>query len=82
MHVLGMSILLAWSSTSFADLVVNNNSAASSVGASFASISWSASDASQLMDDDETEISPQGSTSVTTTLRNGGSATITSSATP
>ena len=82
MHVLGMSILLAWSSTSFADLVVNNNSAASSVGASSASISWSASDASQLMDDDETEISPQGSTSVTTTLRNGGSATITSSATP
>lgn len=81
MHVLGMSILLAWSSTSFADLVVNNNSAASSVGASSASISWSASDASQLMDDDETEISPQGSTSVTTTLRNGGSATITSSAT-
>lgn len=82
MHVLGMSILLAWSSTSFADLVVNNNSAASSVGASSASISWSASDASQLMDDDETEISPQGSTSVTTTLRNGGYATITSSATP
>lgn len=82
MHVLGMSILLAWSSTSFADLVVNNNSAASSLGASSASISWSASDASQLMDDDETEISPQGSTSVTTTLRNGGSATITSSATP
>ncbi|KXZ75156.1 MULTISPECIES: D-alanyl-D-alanine endopeptidase PBP7/8 [Acinetobacter] len=82
MHVLSMSILLAWSSTSFADLVVNNNSAASSVGASSASISWSASDASQLMDDDETEISPQGSTSVTTTLRNGGSATITSSATP
>ncbi|MDA1254487.1 MAG: D-alanyl-D-alanine endopeptidase PBP7/8 [Proteobacteria bacterium] len=82
MHVLSMSILLTWSSTSFADLVVNNNSAASSVGASSASISWSASDASQLMDDDETEISPQGSTSVTTTLRNGGSATITSSATP
>ncbi|KXO86369.1 D-alanyl-D-alanine endopeptidase [Acinetobacter venetianus] len=82
MHVLGMSILLAWSSTSFADLVVNNNSAASSVGASSASISWSASDASQLMDDDETEISPQGSTSVTTTLRNDSSATITSSATP
>ena len=54
MHVLGMSILLTWSSTSFADLVVNNNSAASSVGASSASISWSASDASQLMDDDET----------------------------
>ena len=66
----------------FRSLVVNNNSAASSVGASSASISWSASDASQLMDDDETEISPQGSTSVTTTLRNGGSATITSSATP
>lgn len=82
MHVLSMSILLAWSSTSFAELVVNNNPASSRVSGS-ASMNWSASDASQLMeDDDPVEISPQGSTSVTTTLRNGDSATITSSAAP
>ena len=82
MHVLSMSILLAWSSTSFAELVVNNNPASSRVSGS-ASMNWSASDASQFMeDDDPVEISPQGSTSVTTTLRNGGSATITSSAAP
>ncbi|RLZ07073.1 D-alanyl-D-alanine endopeptidase [Acinetobacter sp. 2JN-4] len=82
MHVLGMSILLAWSSTSFAELVVNNNSA-SSIDNGSASLSWSASDVNQLMNDDESlDITPQGSTSVTTTLRSGGSATISSSATP
>lgn len=73
-----MSILLAWSSTSFAELV-NNNSVSPSAGSSSASISWSANDVSQLLEDDETEISPQGSTSVTTTLRGSGSASITSS---
>ena len=36
----------------------------------------------QLLEDDETEISPQGSTSVTTTLRGSGSASITSSTAP
>ena len=83
MHVLGMSILLAWSSTSFAELVVNNNPASTSANSSSASLNWSASDASQLMEDDDSlEISPQGSTSVTTTLRSGGSATITSSSSP
>ncbi|ENU31918.1 D-alanyl-D-alanine endopeptidase PBP7/8 [Acinetobacter sp. NIPH 1852] len=82
MHVLGMSILLACSSTSFAELVVNNNSA-SSIDNGSASLSWSASDVNQLMNDDESlDIGPQGSTSVTTTLRSGGSATISSSATP
>ncbi|MDH0031695.1 MULTISPECIES: D-alanyl-D-alanine endopeptidase PBP7/8 [unclassified Acinetobacter] len=82
MHVLGMSILLAWSSTSFAELVVNNSPVASSTNGS-ASLNWSANDASQLMEEDEPlEISPQGSTSVTTTLRSGGSATITSSGSP
>ncbi|WP_340600846.1 D-alanyl-D-alanine endopeptidase PBP7/8 [Acinetobacter sp. HZNU-JH01] len=82
MHVLGMSILLAWSSTSFAELVVNNNSAISGNNGS-ASMSWSANDASQLMNDDEPlDLSPVGSTSVTTTLRSGGSATITSSTSP
>lgn len=79
--MLSMSILLAWSSTSFAELV-NNNSVSPSAGSSSASISWSANDVSQLLEDDETEISPQGSTSVTTTLRGSGSASITSSTTP
>lgn len=73
-----MSILLAWSSTSIAELV-NNNSVSPSAGSSSASISWSANDVSQFLEDDETEISPQGSTSVTTTLRGSGSASITSS---
>ena len=82
MHVLGMSILLAWSSTSFAELVVNNSPVASGTNGS-ASLNWSANDASQLMEEDEPlEISPLGSTSVTTTLRSGGSATITSSSNP
>ena len=76
-----MSILLAWSSTSFAELV-NNNSVSPSAGSSSASISWSANDVIQLLEDDETEISPQGSTSVTTTLRGSGSASITSSTAP
>ena len=76
-----MSIFLAWSSTSFAELV-NNNSVSPSAGSSSASISWSANDVSQLLEDDETEISPQGSTSVTTTLRGSGSASITSSTAP
>lgn len=79
--MLSMSILLAWSSTSFAELV-NNNSVSPSAGSSSASISWSANDVSQLLEDDETEISPQGSTSVTTTLRGSGSASITSSTAP
>ena len=79
--MLSMSILLAWSSTSFAELV-NNNSVSSSAGSSSASISWSANDVSQLLEDDETEISPQGSTAVTTTLRGSGSASITSSTAP
>ena len=82
MHVLGMSILLAWSSTSFAELVVHNSPVASGTNGS-ASLNWSANDASQLMEEDESlVISPQGSTSVTTTLRSGGSATITSSSNP
>ena len=81
-HVLGMSILLAFSSTSYAELVVNNSPVASGTNGS-ASLNWSANDASQLMEEDEPlEISPQGSTSVTTTLRSGGSATITSSSSP
>jgi D-alanyl-D-alanine endopeptidase (penicillin-binding protein 7) len=61
MHALSMSILLG--STSYAELVVNNNPASTSANSSSASLNWSANDASQLMEDDETlEISPQGST--------------------
>ena len=81
-NVMGMTILLAWSSTSFAELEVNNSPVASGTNGS-ASLNWSANDASQLMEEDESlVISPQGSTSVTTTLRSGGSATITSSSSP
>jgi D-alanyl-D-alanine endopeptidase (penicillin-binding protein 7) len=61
---------------------VNNNSVSPSAGSSSASISWSANDVSQFLEDDETEISPQGSTSVTTILRGSGSASITSSTAP
>lgn len=61
---------------------VNNNSVSPSAGSSSASISWSANDVSQFLEDDETEISPQGSTSVTTTLRGSGSASISSSTAP
>ena len=83
MHALSMSILLALSSTSYAELVVNNNPVSTNANSSSASLNWSASDASQLMEDDDSlEISPQGSTSVTTTLRSGGSASISSSTTP
>jgi D-alanyl-D-alanine endopeptidase (penicillin-binding protein 7) len=65
MHALSMSILLALSSTSYAELVVNNNPASTSANSSSASLNWSASDASQLMEDDDSlEISPQGSTSL------------------
>ena len=55
-HVLGMSILLALSSTSYAELVVNNNPASTSANSSSASLNWSASDASQLMQDDESRV--------------------------
>ena len=79
MHALSMSLLLACSSTSFAELVMNNSSASSNANGS-ASLSWSANDASQLMEGDALEISPQGSTSITTTLRSSNTATTASSA--
>ena len=65
MHVLSMSILLSLSSTSFAELV--NNPSSGSTGT--ASLNWTAADASQLLNDEDDEPTPQGSTSVTTTLR-------------
>ena len=78
-----MSILMVWSSSSFAELVVNNAAIAPTSSGS-ASLNWSTNDVSQFMEDedDSAEISPQGSTSITTTLRSGGSATITASNNP
>lgn len=69
MHVLSMSILLSLSSTSFAELVINPSSG--SVGQ--ASMNWSSEEASKLLNSDVSslaeEVSPQGSTKVTTTVR-------------
>lgn len=63
MHVLSMSVLLGLSSTSFAELIVNSSPG----GSNSASLNWSSEDVSQFMNADEP--SPQGSTSVTTTIR-------------
>lgn len=69
MHVLSMSILLSLSSTSFAELIINPSSG--SVGQ--ASMNWSSEEASQLLNSDVSslaeEVSPKGSTKVTTTVR-------------
>ncbi len=70
-HALGMSVILAFCSNSYAELTeIQNNSGN-------ASLTWSNQDVHQLMsddvlvDDDGVEISPQGSTNITTTLRSG-----------
>ena len=75
MHVLSMSVLVAFSSTSFAEIVVNPPANSGS-----AALNWSSDEASQLLNADRqtAEISPQGSTSVTTTVRS----TVTTSASP
>lgn len=75
MHVLSMSILLSLSSTSFAELVNNPSSGNSGT----ASLNWSAADASQLLNDEDDEPTPQGSTSVTTTLRGSNAPKVISS---
>ncbi len=68
MHVLSLSVLLSLSSTGFADIVMNSPGTAGQ-----ATVSWSSSDASQLLNDDSVEDgdepSPQGSTTLTTTIR-------------
>jgi len=68
MHVLSLSVLLSLSSTGFADIVMNSPGTAGQ-----ATVSWSSSDASQLLNDDsvedDDEPSPQGSTTLTTTIR-------------
>ena len=69
MRVLSLSVLIGLSSTSFAELVMNGSSG----GSGQAALSWSSSDANQLLngDTDVEEYSPQGSTSVSTTIRSG-----------
>lgn len=68
MHVLGVSILLSVSSTSFAELIMDAPG-----GAGQAALSWSSEDAQQLLNGDVSalveEVSPQGSTKVTTSVR-------------
>ena len=68
MHLLGWSIATTVSTHSFADLVMNPGS-----GPSQASMSWSAADAEQFLNDDlmedPEEYAPQGSTKVTTSIR-------------
>lgn len=68
MHLLGWSIATTVSTHSFADLVMNPSS-----GPSQASMSWSAADAEQFLNDDlmedPEEYAPQGSTKVTTSIR-------------
>ncbi|UGQ29655.1 D-alanyl-D-alanine endopeptidase PBP7/8 [Acinetobacter calcoaceticus] len=75
-HVLSMSILLSLSSTSFAELVNNPSSGSSGT----ASLNWSSADASQFLNEDDDEPTPQGSTSVTTTLRGGNAPKVIASA--
>lgn len=68
MHVLGVSILLSVSSTSFAELIMDAPG-----GTGQAALSWSSEDAQQLLNGDVSalveEVSPQGSTKVTTSVR-------------
>ena len=68
MNVLSASVLLSLSSLSFAELV---NNASPNVGQ--ASINWSSEDASKLLNNDSSqlseEITPQATTTVTTTIR-------------
>ncbi|CAB1219419.1 D-alanyl-D-alanine endopeptidase [Acinetobacter bouvetii] len=68
MHMLGMSILLSMSSASFAELVVD-----ASKGTGQAALNWSSEDANQLLNGDVSssaeEVSPQGSTKITTSVR-------------
>ena len=59
MHVLSLSVLLSLSSTGFAEIIMN-----SSGGSGQATVNWSSSDASQLLngdslDDDGEDISPK-----------------------
>ena len=66
-----MSMLLSMSSTSFAELVMD-----ASKGAGQAALNWSSEDVNQLLNGDAPaeEVSPQGSTKVTTSVRSSNAA--------
>ncbi|WP_347473293.1 D-alanyl-D-alanine endopeptidase [Acinetobacter thermotolerans] len=66
MHVLGLSIAVSTSTTSFAEIIMNSSAATPQ-----ASLSWSSEQANQFLNDgaDADEPSPLGSTTVTTTIR-------------
>ena len=71
MHMLGISILLSMSSASFAELVMD-----ASKGTGQAALNWSSEDVNQLLNGDASaeEVSPQGSTKVTTSVRSSNAA--------
>src|SRR5690606_29151546 len=78
MHVLGLSILLSTSSSSFAELVMD-----ASKGTGQAALNWSSEDASQLLNGDASaEVSPPGATKITTTVRSSSSAPVHSAPKP
>lgn len=72
-HLLGLSVLISMSTTSFAEIIMNSGTAEDG-----SSISWSSEEVNQLMSDDfnasANEPSPPGSATVTTTLRQAGTA--------
>lgn len=72
-HVLSLSVLLSLSSMSFADLVIKPSGAANTQVQAGAT-TWTADDANMLLNDDSV-VSPQGSTSITTTIRRGSAST-------
>ncbi|MEB3753315.1 serine hydrolase [Acinetobacter sp. MD2(2019)] len=67
-HALSMSMLIGLSTNSFAELVVNHGS-----GATSQTKTWSTADAKQYFneDDDDLEPSPKGSTHINTSIRSG-----------
>ncbi len=70
-HLLGLSVLISMSTTSFAEIIMNSGTAEGG-----SSISWSSEEVNQLMSDDfnasTNEPSPPGSATVMTTLRPAG----------
>ena len=71
LHVLGMSFVIGMSSSAFAEIVMNAEPSQSGQG----NITWSSAEAGQLLNQDvdsfSDEPSPQGSVSVTTSVRSG-----------
>jgi serine-type D-Ala-D-Ala endopeptidase (penicillin-binding protein 7) len=77
LRVLGMSVLVSVSSSSFAELI--NHAATNANGT--AQLSWSSEDVNNLLNDDvvvqdlDDDLSPQSSVTVTTTLRSSSDST-------